>query len=758
MAEQLKLEITADASKAISEIARTTSSLRDIVSSAAQVGAAYFAITTTLNKVSAIFSVLTTAASEQERAELGLDIALRNLGNTSIATRKALIDYASSVQKTTGIEDSLIIESEKLLTTFGLSEAQIIRATKASLNFSTAQGIDLRSAVILLGKAFIGQTETLGRYGIKIDESLGKHEKFSAIIEQLERRFGGFSDLLGTDFVGSQKRAASAVGELWEELGFFITKSPQVKKGIEGVINTVDRLTDALRMAREGNTGFIGFLKEFAIGAGKDFIHLKNQAFETANSMKEDFLKAVNAIQSAVAKMRGLEKENSGISISVFREERAKGVEEKPKPIIPQVDIDPEKIEKAESELKKLQEQFFPEKALEIQLETRIKSAEVLPTNESLDLKELALKDFDVKKELLDKEKREKFFAQEEALGATRSAINQTMSLERSAAQEKIDIILSSSGLNNEEKIGRLESLRDMHDEEIVQWTEFNETIKNLNNNRVEETNALEMAFFEKQNTLRQASLEAELGVLSEKSAAILAHEESQQAFFALKNELMIEGSKTTSDAIVESMSTAALQGYNQLGDAIAGAIVNNENLGESMKAIGKQMIATIISIMVQWVIAAALMRVLALLGLKTQIGIGAAHTGIWTAAAFMRTIAELGPIVGPPAFESLVAATPIYQAQTAAFSSAAGAAGLASALTGAVTSTAGLIFVHPNEIIAPEQKLIQIFKASLNEDRGRGVIFGEGAISITVNNPESAEIDIDEIADALGESVRDII
>ncbi len=43
----------------------------------------------------------------------------------------------------------------------------------------------------LLGKAYAGNTSALGRYGIVVDETIPKAEKFEAVLRQLEARFGG---------------------------------------------------------------------------------------------------------------------------------------------------------------------------------------------------------------------------------------------------------------------------------------------------------------------------------------------------------------------------------------------------------------------------------------------------------------------------------------------------------------------------------------------------------------------------------------
>lgn len=162
------------------------------------------------------------AQAAQEKAVNSLNIALANQGRYSDALSKSLQGYASSLQDVSRFGDEATMESMAMLASFGQNEEQLKRTTTAAANFASATGGDLRSAADLLGKAFAGNTGMLSRYGIIVDESLPKTEKFEAALSQLEKRFGGMAEAETKTFTGGLQQLNNAIGDVWETLGKFI--------------------------------------------------------------------------------------------------------------------------------------------------------------------------------------------------------------------------------------------------------------------------------------------------------------------------------------------------------------------------------------------------------------------------------------------------------------------------------------------------------------------------------------------------------
>lgn len=185
-----------------------------------------------------------SAASEQEQADRRLALALKNVGDASAKTLNGLRDYAGSLQKVTLFTDDQIQGVQSLLVSLGrLTGAGLERATKATLDLAQGLGIDLDSAARLMAKAAAGSTVALSRYGISVDDSLSKSEKFEQVLSKLERRFGGAAKDAANTFGGSIDRVQKSFSELQEAFGKAIIENPALAAGLKAIADEMDRLT-----------------------------------------------------------------------------------------------------------------------------------------------------------------------------------------------------------------------------------------------------------------------------------------------------------------------------------------------------------------------------------------------------------------------------------------------------------------------------------------------------------------------------------
>ena len=172
-----------------------------------------------LKKLSDSFFSLVEIAGKQELAEKRLADAMKAQGIFTEKAFQANLKYASSLQKITKFGDETIIETQQLLTTFGLQGEKLDETTEATLNLAAALGIDLKAAGILLGKAFAGETGSLSRYGIIIDANIPKSEKFAEVLKQLKERFSGVATGEVDTMLGKMKQFSNEVGDLKEKIG-----------------------------------------------------------------------------------------------------------------------------------------------------------------------------------------------------------------------------------------------------------------------------------------------------------------------------------------------------------------------------------------------------------------------------------------------------------------------------------------------------------------------------------------------------------
>jgi hypothetical protein len=273
-----KIRLEGDASGADKAVKKTEGGLRRLTSFlkknmlavTAAVAAGFFAL-------SKAFGSVTSAAQEQEDAVRALDAALIPLGDNAGKVSKALQEQAAALQKVTKFGDETIIRGQALIASFTKNEEEIKGATQAALDLSAAVGVDLNAAFLLMGKAAAGETSTLTRYGIILDEGLSKSEKFAAAIATVNEQFGGRAAEAAKTYSGVIQQIGNAYGDLKERLGEAIIKNKEVLSSLTSLrdLLTSGGLVDAI-------SSFASFIAE-ATSATIDFaVALKNISVGTA--------------------------------------------------------------------------------------------------------------------------------------------------------------------------------------------------------------------------------------------------------------------------------------------------------------------------------------------------------------------------------------------------------------------------------------------------------------------------------------------
>ena len=205
----LILELKDLTSKGLSSIGTGLSSLRGhfLALSAAVAGLTAFLVSSV------------KAYLEQENANEKLNQALKNQGVFTEQTARELQNYAAELQKTTTFQDEVIVETEALLTTFGLAGKTLKDATKLSLDLSVALGIDLKSAAMLLGKSISGESVSFGKFKLAISETTPRAERLALVMEQLNQKVGGQAEARLSTTSGQIENFSNRVGDLKERIG-----------------------------------------------------------------------------------------------------------------------------------------------------------------------------------------------------------------------------------------------------------------------------------------------------------------------------------------------------------------------------------------------------------------------------------------------------------------------------------------------------------------------------------------------------------
>jgi hypothetical protein len=238
-------------------------------------------------QVGAVLWSFAQAAGESEMAQKRLADAMKAQGVFSAQALKANTDYASSLQSITVYGDEAVVSAMQLLTTFGLHGEKLRTTTKAATDLASSLGIDLRSAAMLLGKAFVGETSSLSRYGIVIDENTPKTKKFEEALKQVQERFKGAAEGEAQTFNGQLQIMFNHLDELKETIG-------------GAIIPTFNKLAPSINAAADSLRKLVQYMTSASTGSSH-MVNLENELIDarvSGDKVREDLiLKAIEGIK-----------------------------------------------------------------------------------------------------------------------------------------------------------------------------------------------------------------------------------------------------------------------------------------------------------------------------------------------------------------------------------------------------------------------------------------------------------------------------
>jgi len=222
------LKQTGDAGeKSSSQLGKTAKSIASTVLPAVTAGAAIMALGKFLGD-----SVTEAAEAEKIQAQLGA--VLESTGGSAGMTSDAVNRLATELSNMSGVEDDTIVKAEAMMLTFTkVGEDVFPQAIEAALNLSRAYGIDLQSAVLMVGKALSEPEKGMGMLTRKTGELTDEQKKLidsfmavgdeasaqMVILGKLETAVGGAAEAYGETYAGQVDKLRNAWGNFKEEVG-----------------------------------------------------------------------------------------------------------------------------------------------------------------------------------------------------------------------------------------------------------------------------------------------------------------------------------------------------------------------------------------------------------------------------------------------------------------------------------------------------------------------------------------------------------
>lgn len=152
------------------------------------------------------------SASEADAAWGRVESAVTNAGISFNLVRKDLDGLFLSIQKTTRYSDDAAADAFASLLSISNDYAGSLKNLTLVTDLAAAKKIDLKIASELVGKAMIGETGTLSRYGIIVKEG-------TDALEIMRDRFQGFANRDAKTMQGQLERVANAWDNVKESIG-----------------------------------------------------------------------------------------------------------------------------------------------------------------------------------------------------------------------------------------------------------------------------------------------------------------------------------------------------------------------------------------------------------------------------------------------------------------------------------------------------------------------------------------------------------
>jgi len=216
----LKLSILGDVSNLVKSLNQGTKEVdgfgTQIADISAKVVKSFAAIGTAVGAASLAFA---KAAAEDQEAAQSLERTLNAVTKATTEQIGAVEDYITQVSLQTGITDDQLRPAFERLARSTKDVENATNLLNLALDLSAATGKPLELVVNALGKAYDGNTTSLGRLGLGIDSALLKSKDFNAIYEYLNETFGEFSEQRSEEAIVKFQRLQVAVSEAKEQVG-----------------------------------------------------------------------------------------------------------------------------------------------------------------------------------------------------------------------------------------------------------------------------------------------------------------------------------------------------------------------------------------------------------------------------------------------------------------------------------------------------------------------------------------------------------
>jgi len=157
-------------------------------------------------------------AAAEEAVTRQTEALLKSQGIMWGSVKSEVTDYINELEALTAYNDTDLQVAFNSMIAAGMSYTEAMDSMNTVTAMSFSLNRDLASMALLVGKAYNGQTGELSRYGIVLDETLDKSEKFIGLQKYVADNFANAEER--TDSLeGSMGRLKNSTDDVMEALG-----------------------------------------------------------------------------------------------------------------------------------------------------------------------------------------------------------------------------------------------------------------------------------------------------------------------------------------------------------------------------------------------------------------------------------------------------------------------------------------------------------------------------------------------------------
>ena len=235
-------------------------------------------------------------AAEAEKIWNNLAVSVENAGQSFADLKPEIEAFAGAMQDATTVGDEEFAAILSELVQISGDYASSLRNVGLVADLATAKNIDFKIAAQLTGRAMIGETALLKRYGIVVQEG-------ADAIEVMREQFRGFAEREGKTFAGRIGQLQDRMDDLKQAIGDVLILSAGGTSILEQLNLQVKTLTEQINANRAGVAEWARIFVLAVKAIGGTFTNIVRMAWNAGNTIGSLITFLAAKIEETVARV-----------------------------------------------------------------------------------------------------------------------------------------------------------------------------------------------------------------------------------------------------------------------------------------------------------------------------------------------------------------------------------------------------------------------------------------------------------------------